>query len=175
MVLMVADQMLKCVKLMHSPHLIHHDIKPANFVTDGGHGNGNFVWCINFGLSKRYRYSGMLQHISQHEGCSFTGTPCYASINNHLRVEQLRRDDLKLIRYILVYFPKGDLPWQGLKAKSATQKYKLILEKKQSIIIPALCQVCPSQFAEYLAYCHSLKFEAKPNITYLRGMFHDLF
>jgi hypothetical protein len=70
---------------------------------------------------------------------------------------------------------KGGLPWQGLKAKSATKKYKLIMEKKQSITIPALCQGCPSQFAEYLAYCRSLKFEAKPNIAYLRGMFRDLF
>jgi hypothetical protein len=75
----------------------------------------------------------------------------------------------------LVYFLKGGLPWQGLKAKSATKKYKLIMEKKQSITIPALCQGCPSQFAEYLAYCRSLKFEAKPNIAYLRGMFRDLF
>ena len=49
------------------------------------------------------------------------------------------------------------------------------MEKKQSITIPVLCQGCPSQFAEYLAYCRSLKFEAKPNIAYLRGMFRDLF
>jgi hypothetical protein len=35
----------------------------------------------------------------------------------------------------------------------------------------------PIQFVEYLAYCHSLKFEAKakPNIAYHRGMFRDLF
>jgi len=104
-----------------------------------------------------------------------TGTPRYASINNHLGVEQSRRDDLESIGYVLVYFLKGGLPWQGLKAKSATKKYKLIMEKKQSITIPALCQGCPSQFAEYLAYCRSLKFEAKPNIAYLRGMFRDLF
>jgi hypothetical protein len=92
-----------------------------------------------------------------------------------LGVEQSRRDDLESIGYVLVYFLKGGLPWQGLKAKSATKKYKLIMEKKQSITIPALCQGCPSQFAEYLAYCRSLKFEAKPNIAYLRGMFRDLF
>ncbi len=104
-----------------------------------------------------------------------TGTPRYASINNHLGIEQSRRDDLESIGYVLVYFLKGGLPWQGLKAKSATKKYKLIMEKKQSITIPALCQGCPSQFAEYLAYCRSLKFEAKPNIAYLRGMFRDLF
>ena len=174
-VLMVADQMLERVELMHSRHLIHRDIKPANFVTDGGRGNGNIVYCIDFGLSKRYRHPRTLQHIPQREGRSLTGTPRYASINNHLGIEQSRRDDLESIGYVLVYFLKGGLPWQGLKAKSATKKYKLIMEKKQSITIPALCQGCPSQFAEYLAYCRSLKFEAKPNIAYLRGMFRDLF
>jgi len=155
-VLMVADQMLERVELMHSRHLIHRDIKPANFVTDGGRGNGNFIYCIDFGLSKRYRHPRTLQHIPQREGRSLTGTPRYASINNHLGVEQSRRDDLESIGYVLVYFLKGGLPWQGLKAKSATKKYKLIMEKKQSITIPALCQGCPSQFAEYLAYCRSL-------------------
>jgi len=173
-VLMIADQMLERVELMHSRHLIHRDIKPANFVTDS-RGNGNFIYCIDFGLSKRYRHPRTLQHIPQREGRSLTGTPRYASINNHLGVEQSRRDDLESIGYVLVYFLKGGLPWQGLKAKSATKKYKLIMEKKQQITIPALCQGCPSQFAEYLAYCRSLKFEAKPNIAYLRGMFRDLF
>jgi serine/threonine protein kinase len=172
---MIADQMLERVELMHSRHLIHRDIKPANFVTDGGRGVGNFIYCIDFGLSKCYRHFRTLQHIPQREGRSLTGTPRYASINNHLGVEQSRRDDLESIGYVLVYFLKGGLPWQGLKAKSATKKYKLIMEKKQSITIPALCQGCPSQFAEYLAYCRSLKFEAKPNIAYLRGMFRDLF
>ncbi|GMI37575.1 hypothetical protein TeGR_g3791, partial [Tetraparma gracilis] len=175
-VLMIADQMLERVELMHSRHLIHRDIKPANFVTDvTGATDKNIVYCIDFGLSKRYRHPRTLQHIPQREGRSLTGTPRYASINNHLGVEQSRRDDLESIGYVLIYFLKGGLPWQGLKAKSASKKYKLIMEKKQSITIPQLCQGCPNQFAEYLAYCRSLKFEAKPNISYLRGMFRDLF
>lgn len=175
-VLMIADQMLERVELMHSRHLIHRDIKPANFVTDiTGSPSKNTIYCIDFGLSKRYRHPRTLQHIPAREGRSLTGTPRYASINNHLGVEQSRRDDLESIGYVLVYFLKGGLPWQGLKAKSASKKYKLIMEKKQTVSIPALCTGCPNQFAEYLAYCRSLKFEAKPNISYLRGMFRDLF
>lgn len=82
---------------MHSRHLIHRDIKWANFVTDAGRGNGNFIYCIDFGLSKPYRHPRTLQHIPQREGRSLTGTPRYASINNHLGVEQSRRDDLESI------------------------------------------------------------------------------
>jgi len=67
-VLMIADQMLERVEIMHSRHLIHRDIKPANFVTGApGSGAGNYVYCIDFGLSKRYRHPRTLQHIPQRE------------------------------------------------------------------------------------------------------------
>lgn len=173
-VLQLADQMLERVDTLHSRHLIHRDIKPANFVIGTGD-QGNCVFVVDFGLSKRYRHPKSLQHIPHRDGRSLTGTPRYASINNHLGIEQSRRDDLESIGYVLVYFLKGSLPWQGLKAKNAQKKYQLIMEKKQHISIANLCQGCPSQFAEYLSYCRSLKFDSKPDITYLRKLFRDLY
>ena len=116
-----------------------------------------------------------MQHIPHRDGRSLTGTPRYASINNHLGVEQSRRDDLESIGYVLVYFIKGTLPWQGLKAKNPQKKYRMILEKKQQVSIAQLCQGLPSQFAEFLAYTRSLKFDAKPDIPYLRKLFRDLY
>ncbi len=133
------------------------------------------IFCVDFGLSKRYRHPKNLQHIPHRDGRSLTGTPRYASINNHLGIEQSRRDDLESIGYVLIYFLKGSLPWQGLKAKNAQKKYRLILEKKQQVSIAQLCQGCPSQFAEFLAYTRSLKFDAKPDIPYLRKLFRDLY
>jgi hypothetical protein len=173
-VLQMADQLLDRVDTLHARHLIHRDIKPANFVIGLGE-QGNNVYCVDFGLSKRYRHPKNLQHIQHRDGRSLTGTPRYASINNHLGVEQSRRDDLESIGYVLVYFLKGSLPWQGLKAKNAQKKYRLILEKKQSVSIAQLCQGCPSQFAEFLAYSRSLKFDAKPDVPYLRKLFRDLY
>ena len=173
-VLQIADQMLERVDTLHSRHLIHRDIKPANFVVGIGE-QGSSVFCVDFGLSKRYRHPKTLQHIPHRDGRSLTGTPRYASINNHLGVEQSRRDDLESIGYVLVYFIKGTLPWQGLKAKNPQKKYRMILEKKQQVSIAQLCQGIPSQFAEFLAYTRSLKFDAKPDIPYLRKLFRDLY
>jgi hypothetical protein len=54
-------------------------------------------------------------------------------------IEQSRRDDLETIGYILVYFLKGGLPWQGIKGKTKKEKYKRIMEMKSEMTVDTLC------------------------------------
>lgn len=70
----------------------------------------------------------------------------------HLGVAQSRRDDLEALGYILVYFARGSLPWQGLRAKSKKEKYEAILAKKLETPLSALCRGLPAEIAEFLDY-----------------------
>merc|ERR1712096_179983 len=115
------------------------------------------------------------QHIPYVEHKSLTGTARYCSINTHLGIEQSRRDDMEGIGFILMYFNRGSLPWQGLKANTKKDKYNKIAEKKMGTPVEILCKHFPTEFATYLNYCRALRFEDKPDYAYLRRLYRDLF
>ncbi|KAG5229047.1 casein kinase delta [Salix suchowensis] len=173
-VLMLADQMINRVEFVHSKSFLHRDIKPDNFLMGLGR-RANQVYAIDFGLAKKYRDTSTHQHIPYRENKNLTGTARYASMNTHLGIEQSRRDDLESLGYVLMYFLRGSLPWQGLKAGTKKQKYEKISEKKVSTSIEALCRGYPTEFASYFHYCRSLRFDDKPDYAYLKRLFRDLF
>ncbi|KAL5212634.1 hypothetical protein ABZP36_023481 [Zizania latifolia] len=172
-VLMLADQMITRVEFIHSKGYLHRDIKPDNFLMGLGR-KANQVYIIDFGLAKRYRDSTTNRHIPYRENKNLTGTARYASCNTHLGIEQSRRDDLESIGYVLLYFLRGSLPWQGLKAATKKQKYDKISEKKLATPIEVLCKSHPVEFASYFHYCHSLTFDQRPDYGFLRRLFRDL-
>jgi len=173
-VLMLADQLIARIGYIHSRNFIHRDIKPDNFVI-GLNKYQNLVYVIDFGLAKKFRDPKTHQHIPYSELRNLTGTARYASVNTHLGIEQSRRDDLESLGFVFVYFLKGSLPWQGLRAANKKEKYDRISEKKICTPIEVLCRGLPTEFATYLNYCRSLRFDDKPDYFYLRRLFRELF
>lgn len=136
-------QMLNIIEKLHNCDYLHRDIKPENFLLSPDLKN---VYLIDFGLSKRFRFKKKKSHIPFANDIGLTGTMRYASINTHLGIEQSRRDDLESFLYVLVYFMKGCLPWQGIFAKTREEKLELVTEHKMSIRIEDLCEGLPSIF-----------------------------
>ncbi len=82
-VLMLADQLLSRMEIIHSKCFIHRDLKPDNFLMGRG-SRDHMVYVIDFGLAKLYRDPRTHRHIPFRDGKSLTGTARYASLNTHL-------------------------------------------------------------------------------------------
>ncbi len=142
--------------------------------------NSKVIYSIDFGLARMYRDSASGFHIPFNTHRSLVGTARYASINTHMGVEQGRRDDLESVGYLLVYLLRGVLPWQKQKARDKEERHTAILKKKMETPVEVLCEGIGStarlrkpveEFATYVNYCRTLRFQDKPDYGFLRGLF----
>lgn len=168
-VIMIGVQLLGLIENLHYKSYIHRDLKPDNFVV-GLHDLKNLIYIIDFGLAKQYQDSISGLHIPYRDNRSFTGTARYASINTHIGVEQSRRDDIESLIYILIYFLKGSLPWQGIKTHTKREKYLRVLNYKMSTPIELLCKELPKELASLLYYARGLKFEEEPDYKHIKNI-----
>jgi len=162
--------MLTRIEYIHNNNYLHRDIKPENFLIGSGI-ESNIIYLIDYGLCRRYRDKSN-QHIAYRENRNLTGTARYVSINTHLGIEQSRRDDLESIGYVIIYFMKAYLPWQGIKGVG--DKFTKIMEKKLQIPTEVLCKGLPDEISIYLNYCKGLRFEDKPDYEFIKGLFSKL-
>ncbi len=192
-VCLIGKEMVKRLESMHEKGLLHRDLKPNN-LTWGNYNSSynnlskiesenninykldiNTIYLIDFGLSCSFYEHGLTtKHYKLKNGLNFVGTLRYAALNSHKGIRQGRRDDLESMLYILIYFLKGKLPWQDVKAKQREERHKLIFEKKSKTTVELLCQDLPSEFAELLKYVKSLQFDEKPLYCKFYAYFHNL-
>ena len=165
-------QMIEILEFIHKKNVIHRDIKPDNFLMSNG--DNKYLYILDFGLAKKFRESNNSKHFPLTKGKKLTGTARYASVNALNGVTQSRRDDLESAFYVLLYFLKGRLPWQGIMIKNKEERYNKIMEIKRDIQSKDLCKDCPEEFQKYIDYVRKLEYEQDPDYDMLKNLFKDI-
>lgn len=117
-------------------------------------------------MSKQFRDPNTRRHIPYNTSRGLTGTADFASVNSHQGSELGRRDDLESLAYILIYFVRGSLPWQGMGHD--------IHAFKQGITSHDMFKEIPVEFLTFLRHCRALTFDDKPEYDYYVDLFNNL-
>ncbi len=94
----------------------------------------------------------------------------FGSVNNLIGFELSRRDDLISLSYMLIYFIKGALPWENVKAKKIEEKIVKILDIKQNINDDKFAEGLPNEIKLFISYTKTLKFEEDPDYNHLKNI-----
>ena len=165
--LMIMIQAIERLKSLHEKGIIHRDIKPENFVI-GPKNKERIIYLIDFGLSKKISNDKILPTIKADR--NIIGTMRYISMNTHQGYEQGRRDDLESLFYIIIYFIKGELPWQNIKCKTRAEKYNKIFEIKKKVTEDGeLVEDLPIEMKKILEYILGLNFAERPNYLMMKN------
>ena len=171
---MIGLQILDRIEYIHSRRIIHCDIKPGNFAIGREDNKSHIIYIIDFGFAKKFWNPTTKCHIPFIKGKRLTGTAKYASVNTLSGYEPSRRDDLESVAYLIIYFIKGRLPWQGLRHISKEERNRRILEKKKNISSQELCSGCPKELEIFIDYIKNLGFTEVPDYDYLRQILKNI-
>jgi serine/threonine protein kinase len=148
-VLKIFIQALHILKKIHKRCVIHRDIKPSNFML-----KDKELKLIDFGLAKIHADEERIIGNGR-----IIGTLRYCSINAHESCELSYKDDLESLGFTMVYFMKGQLPWQHVRYETVKQMNSKISQIKMSLTSEELCKGLPIIFTYYFNKVRNLNFD----------------
>jgi len=169
---LLARQMIRCIREVHGAGVLHRDIKPGNFVIGTKEKcNPRSVLLIDFGLSREHLDSKGTPKPKRPQA-RWVGSRRYMSLNTHLRKDQGRRDDLWSLLYVIIELRTGTLPWAHLRGVENLDKVR---DVKVQYYNEKLVRGLPLEFLKIVTYLKTLKYETEPDYDFLDGLMLGLF
>ncbi|PLN81558.1 protein kinase-like protein [Aspergillus taichungensis] len=171
-VLMIADQLICRLRFMHSRKILHQDVTAGNVIMGTGR-KGNCVYLTDFGCAARY-----FEDPSKADPYDRIGTDSFASLSAHAGRAQCPRDDLESLGFLLLFLLGSKFPWNDYVPKSPLDQDKIwkdIGQIKNDTTIETLCEGVPHAFLLYFRHVRSLQYHDRPDYSYLRSIFRELF
>ena len=164
---MLGIQMIDRIEYIHSLKIKHRNLKPNSFII-GKNSKSHILFLSYFCFAKKYwQKNSHIKFIKRNK--SFGGAK-FSSVNALNDYEISQRDDLESICYIIIYFLKGCLSWQGIKLNNKEEKYKKVYEIINDISPKNLCKDLPEEFEAFIEYVKKLEFTDVPNYNYLKDL-----
>ncbi|CAD8092181.1 unnamed protein product [Paramecium primaurelia] len=162
-------QIVHVLERIHNKGVVHRDLKPENILF-GIEDESSKIYVVDFGISKIFR-DAQGNILPFRDNASFIGTTRYASIAAHKGYELSRKDDIESLIYVLLYFMKGQLPWQNMQNVSDEERTVKVGEMKMNIDPRELCKDVPIEFAKILEYLKQLQYNSEPNYCFVYHQF----
>ena len=151
--LMIFDQMIDRLKVLHAKGIAHGNIKPSKIMM-GLKEHSKLVHLNGFSLSRLVVDKKTGRHANIVNGVNLNADRLYASVSQHDGIGTTRKDDLIQLGYVMIHLLTGSLPWQAIKCED--KQCLAIRQAKADMFIEKLCEDCPPQFRSYFNYVNGL-------------------
>jgi casein kinase 1 len=167
---MLGEQLVTSFEALHATEFIHRDVKTDNLAISLRNDDPT-IYLIDFGAAARFTTNGF--HVRYEEDAGFVGNQTFCSLNVLRGIRPSRRDDMESIGYVLLYLIGQSLPWIKINSTDTDIQVRHMKRKLETSAF-ALCRGLEPEYQQYLDYCRSLRFDERPDYSYMCSLFRRL-